>query len=105
MRVFSKKELAYLERLKERNAQLIRGKDLTEASERELFYQCARALLHLIPSVTKLFGLSLMMIQFFYGNLDKLNHEYLHWILDNFVSVEASVKLDNVMSFGRFNFE
>jgi hypothetical protein len=39
MRIFSKKELAYLEKLKERNAQLIRGKDLTEASERELFYQ------------------------------------------------------------------
>ena len=38
MRIFSKKELAYLEKLKERNAQLIRGKDLTEKSERELFY-------------------------------------------------------------------
>ena len=40
MRIFSKKELAYLEKLKERNAQLIHGKDLTETSKRELFYQC-----------------------------------------------------------------
>ena len=39
MRIFSKKELEYLEKLKQRNAQLIRGEDLTEKSKRELFYQ------------------------------------------------------------------
>lgn len=40
-----------------------------------------------------------------YGNLRKLNHEYLHWILENFVSVEASVKLDNIMTWGYFDDE
>jgi len=42
---------------------------------------------------------------FGYGNLRKLNHEYLHWILETFVSVEASVKLDNIMEWGYFKDE
>ena len=29
-------------------------------------------------------------------NLDTLAHEYLHWILENFVSVHASIRFDRV---------
>jgi len=38
-----------------------------------------------------------------YGNLDKLNHECLHWILEGFISPGASVKLDNVDRWPDFN--
>jgi len=29
-------------------------------------------------------------------NLNTLTHEYLHWILDNFINPETSKKLDNI---------
>jgi hypothetical protein len=40
---------------------------------------------------------------FSYGNFDRLNHEYLHWLLENFVSVEASIKFDHIEARGYFD--